>query len=173
MFRPAAPDPHARALPSAALATLGLTAAHHAYGAVRYDTPWRLHGALAALGIGLLLAGASSAHRRHPETPLGRFAGWALAIMVLVFPVLAIGLFEGLYNHVAKDVLFFSGAPRDLLARMFPAPTYEMPNDAWFEVSGVLQAVPAAFACGALLRFVRALRKGASRVRPVRAGAAG
>lgn len=172
MSDPARPDPHARVLLSGALATLGLTAAHHAYGAVRYDTPWRLHGAFVALGIGLALAATSSAYRRHPDTPLGRFAGWTLAIMVLVFPVLVVGLFEGLYNHVAKDVLFLAGAPRDVLARMFPPPAYEMPNDAWFELSGVLQVVPAALACGALLRFVRALRMAARMVRPLRAGAA-
>jgi hypothetical protein len=34
-----APDPNARALLLGALATLALTAAHHAYGAIRYDTP--------------------------------------------------------------------------------------------------------------------------------------
>ncbi|BDG05992.1 hypothetical protein [Anaeromyxobacter oryzae] len=173
MSAPVAPNPHARALLSGALATLGLTAAHHAYGAVRYATPWRLHGAIVALGIGLVMAGVSSVYRRHLDTPLGRLAGWALAIMVLVFPVLVIGLFESLYNHVAKDVLFFSGAPRDLLARMFPPPTYEMPNDAWFELTGVLQVVPAALACGALLRFVRALRAAGRMVRPLRAGATG
>lgn len=173
MADPAARDPHARALLSGALATLGLTAAHHAYGAVRYDTPWRLHGALVALGMCLVLAAASSAYRRHRDTQLGRFAGWALAIMVLVVPVLGVGLFEGLYNHVAKDVLFLSGAPRDLLARMFPPPTYEMPNDAWFEISGVLQVVPAALAFGATLRFVRALSVAGRVVRPLRAGAAG
>lgn len=47
----AAPNPHARALLLGALATLGLTAAHHAYGGIRYDTPWRLHGAVVALGM--------------------------------------------------------------------------------------------------------------------------
>jgi hypothetical protein len=91
MADPAASNPHAGALLSGALATLGLTAAHHAYGAVRYDTPWRLHGALVAVGIGLVLAAAASAYRRHPDTPLGRFAGWTQAIIVLVFPVLVIG----------------------------------------------------------------------------------
>ena len=38
-----------------ALATLFLFAAHHAYGAIHYETPWRMHGALLALPLGLLL----------------------------------------------------------------------------------------------------------------------
>jgi hypothetical protein len=86
---------------------------------------------------------------------------------VVAFPVLAIGAFEGVYNHVAKDALFLAGAPRTLLLRLFPPPTYEMPNDPWFEVSGVLQVIPAAFAGLASLRFVRALRAGRRNRRPL------
>jgi hypothetical protein len=55
---------------------------------------------------------------------------------------------------VLKDALFLAGAPRTLLLQMFPPPTYELPNDAVFELSGVLQVLPAAFAGRALLRFL-------------------
>ena len=55
---------------------------------------------------------------------------------------------------------------------MFPPPTYEMPNDAWFEISGVLQVIPAAFAGSASLRFVRALRAGRRRIHPLGYGVA-
>jgi peroxiredoxin len=80
--------------------------------------------------------------------------------------VLSIGLFEGLYNHVLKNILFLSGAPASVLLRMFPPPTYELPNDAGFEVSGVAQVIPAAFTALALLRFARARGTSASRILP-------
>jgi hypothetical protein len=167
MRNPAAPNSYARALLLGALATLGLTAAHHAYGGIRYDTPWRLHGAVVAVGMSPALLALYFTYRRRPDSPLGRAVGWALAGIVVAFPVLAIGAFEGAYNHVAKDALFLAGAPRSLLLHMFPPPTYEMPNDLWFELSGVLQVIPAAFAGLASLRFIRALRADRRHHRPL------
>jgi hypothetical protein len=52
-----------------------------------------------------------------------------------------IGMFEGVYNHLLKDVLFFSGIEMETLLALFPPPTYEMPNNFFFEFTGVLQAV--------------------------------
>ncbi len=167
MRNPPSSNPYARALLVGALATLGLTAAHHAYGGIRYDTPWRLHGAVVAVATSPALLALYFTYRRRPDAPLGRAAAWALAAIVVAFPVLAIGAFEGAYNHVTKDVLFLAGAPRSLLLRMFPPPTYEMPNDPWFEVSGVLQVIPAAFSGLASLRFMRALRADGRRHRPL------
>lgn len=143
--------------------TLALTSAHHVYGAVRYDTPWRHHAAVVSFWVTLALLAAFTAYRRHPGTRAGRLAGWTLAALALLFPGLVFGLFEGLYNHVLKDVLFFAGTPRALLLRLFPPPTYELPNDVWFELSGVLQVVPATFTARVLLRFAGALRREAGR----------
>jgi hypothetical protein len=70
------------------------------------------------------------------------------------------GLFEGLYNHVVKDVLYFGGATTGLMMRLFPPPTYEMPNDMFFELTGILQVVPAAFAAWYLHRMMN--RRGKS-----------
>jgi hypothetical protein len=39
------------------------------------------------------------------------------------------------------------------MARLFPPPTYEMPNDAFFEVTGILQVVPAALAAWHVYRM--------------------
>lgn len=47
---------------------------------------------------------------------------------------MTIGAFEGLYHHVVKNVLYFGGASPALLAPLFPLPTYEMPNDAFFDI---------------------------------------
>lgn len=158
-----------RALLFGALATFGLTALHHVYGGLRYATPWRLHGAAVALVLAVLLAGIHAAYQHKAGTPVGRAFGWALAMVALAVAVVAVGAFEGAYNHVLKDALFLAGAPRDLLLRMFPPPAYELPNDAFFELSGVAQVVPAAFTALATVRFVRALlatgRGGARRSR--------
>ena len=162
-------SPHARALFRAAVATLALTATHHVYGGLLYATPWRLHGAVVALAFCLPLAALWRAYRRNAATPAGCLAGWTLAALAFVIPALVVGGFEGAWNHLAKDVLFFAGAPRDLLLRLFPPPAYELPNDVWFEVSGVAQVIPAALTALATVRFVRALR--ARRSRRIAAGA--
>ena len=50
-----------------------------------------------------------------------------------------VGVFEGGYKHAIKLLLFFGGAAPETLHRLFPPPTYEMPSDVLFEVTGVLQ----------------------------------
>src|SRR5688572_4970149 len=147
---------HARAAFVGALATFGLTAVHHVYGAVLYDTPWRHHAAVVGAIASAVLWLAHRAYTRDPAGIRGRVA---LAVFVTVtglIAVLAIGMFEGLYNHVMKNITYFAGLPLELHRELFPPPTYELPNDALFEVSGILQVVPAAYAAIALYRLLRA-----------------
>jgi hypothetical protein len=151
-------------------ATLLLTVVHHVYGAFRYATPFRAHGAAVALALAGLLLVLARAHRRGAGGRGGRRAGWAAALLVLVVPVLAVGAFEGLYNHVLKVALFLGGAPAALLRALFPPPAYELPDDVFFELTGVLQVVPAALAAAAWPRFLRSLRE---RRAPEKARAAG
>jgi hypothetical protein len=151
---------HARALLVSVLVTLGATAVHHVYGAIRYATPWRAHAAGVALLVAPLIIGLYLNFRREPDTRRGRAAGWALALLSLLYPVALIGAFEGLYNHVAKNCLYFGGMSRRRVLELFPPPTYELPNDFVFEVTGVLQVVPAALGLVALVAFSRALLRG-------------
>lgn len=160
------PSPHARAVLLGAIATLGATAIHHVYGGIRYATPWRLHGAAVAIAIALPIAIAYALYRRRPGTRSGKIAGLALAALALAFPVLATGLFEGVYNHLAKNVLFFAGAPRLLLLRMFPPPTYELPDDAFFELTGIGQILPAAMTAISALGLIEDLRRRVERLAP-------
>ena len=67
----------------------------------------------------------------------------AIAAAAFVFPFAMIGLYEGGYNHVLKNVLYFGGASPELLAALFPPPAYELPDSALFEVSGIAQLAPA------------------------------
>ena len=152
------PNPHTRPLLRAALATLGVFTAHHVYGALLYQTPWRHHAGVAALWGAAALLGLAALYRRRGDTAAGRIAGWLLAALTLAFPVLLVGLYEGGYNHLLKNLLFLTGAPRELLLGLFPPPVYTLPDDVLFEVSGVLQALAALLTVRALLRFVRLLR---------------
>ena len=124
---------------ASAVGVLLLTSIHHVYGAYIYASPWRAHVApVSAVGI-LVIAGALFIRWRWPNRRAGDIALPAFAIVTALFPVACIGLFEGGYNHVVKDALYFAGAPHAVMRTLFPSPLYEMPDDVLFEVSGVLQ----------------------------------
>jgi hypothetical protein len=135
-----------------------LTSIHHAIGAVVYQTPWRLHVLVISIPVSVALLAAFAVHRRRPDRLAGRIAAGAVIALVTVVAIALFGLFEGLYNHVLKDVLFGLGAPRELMRALFPAPRYVMPDNLVFEVTGVLQVWPAAMAARALLPLARRRR---------------
>ncbi len=136
-----------------ALIGLILTSVHHAYGAYVYSTPWRLHVVFIAGVTALVILGTFAAFRSHPSGWPGRAARWLFALTVLVVPVALLGGFEGFYNHVLKDLLYFGGLPLAEMVRLFPPPRYEMPNNVFFEITGVLQVVPAVLAAVQLYRM--------------------
>jgi hypothetical protein len=147
---------------TASAALLLLTVFHHVYGAVLYETPWRNHVAGIVLPVLLGMIAAHEVHRRNPDTPLGGAALWAFLVLAFV-PIVVLGIFEGGYNHVVKDVLFFGGLRAELLDRLFPDSVYEMPDDALFEISGVLQLFVALYAARWLVRLWRD-RKGSEEI---------
>ena len=122
-----------------ALAALLLTSMHHAYGAYIYDTPWRLHVVLVSGLAAVALIGSLRVLRRRSADVVGEIASWVFAAIVFILPVAGIGVFEGGYNHAVKDALYFSGASLRVMYRLFPPPAYELPNDAFFEITGVQQ----------------------------------
>jgi hypothetical protein len=118
-----------------------LTALHHAYGAWLYDTPWRMHivpQGLTFLAICFAFLGI------YLWKKWKIFLVLYLAAALLLFGC-GIGLYEGLYNHVLKNILFFAGVESATLLKMFPPPLYEMPDDFLFEFSGILQFAAAVF----------------------------
>jgi hypothetical protein len=144
-----------------ALTVLLLTTVHHVYGAYVYDTPWRLHVAFVSGLTAAAIIGSLLVLRRHTDDVVGRIAFWTFVGVTCVLPVAAIGLFEGGYNHVLKDALYFAGGSTSLMTRMFPPPAYEMPNNAFFEITGVMQVFPASVTGWFLYRLVRS-RSGVS-----------
>jgi len=122
------------------IALVLFTSIHHLYGGAIYDTSWRiimpLFFFLPMLALTLFLqtvsAGKKSILLLLTYTVL-TVAGW----------VIMIGAVEGGYNHVVKNILFFSGASEDLMHTFFPpefggTKLFEIPNDFIFEISGML-----------------------------------
>jgi hypothetical protein len=138
-----------------ALAVLLLTSVHHAYGAYVYHTPWRLDAVvLSAFAAAAIISSLVVIQRRNTDESVRELAFWVLTAVVLVVPVALIGLFEGAYNHALKDAVYFAGASSTLMNRLFPPPTYELPNNVFFEVTGVMQAVLGSITAWLLYRLV-------------------
>ncbi len=130
---------HIRPAVLGALALLALTAVHHVYGAQRFGTPWRAHMAPIAGGIALVILAGVTFNRWAGSSAVRHAARWISALVILAFPVAFIGFFEGGYNHVLKDALYWISGPTSMFNQLFPSPRYERPVDALFEITGILQ----------------------------------
>jgi hypothetical protein len=139
-----------------AWAILVLTAVHHAYGAWIYGTPWRLHVAVVA-GLTAAVLWATCRMRMRHDLPKSIALAVTMVFCVtdLIIPVTGIGLFEGGYNHLLKNVLYVVGASSQTMVRLFPPPAYELPNDLFFEGSGVAQFVVGMLAARRLFGLLR------------------
>jgi len=146
----------------ATLASLGIcavTTVRHVCGAYLYNTLWRLHAALISTLATALIAVCLRLLRRHANNSIGVAASWTFVTVTFLVPFLGFGLFEGGYNHALKIALYFAHASPALMARLFPPPTYEMPNDAFCEVTGVLQVIPGFVTGYYLYRFLQVHNK--------------
>ncbi len=121
-----------------AIALLTLTSIHHVYGAYIYTTPWRLHILYAAIPVGLIILAAMRLLGRAQNARWRRLLAIAMSVVILTFPVAMIGMFEGGYNHVVKNIVFL-GAGDVLAQSMFPPPDYQGPDDLIFELTGLAQ----------------------------------
>ncbi|WP_158665003.1 hypothetical protein [Ensifer adhaerens] len=123
---------------ASALLLLALTSVHHAYGAYIYETPWRLHIVHISVPAAILIIGALTVGWAKATTALGRAASWLAAIVILAFPVAMIGIWEGGWNHVLKNVLHI-GFGEETARLLFPAPVYRLADDLTFELTGIAQ----------------------------------
>jgi hypothetical protein len=123
-----------------------LTSVHHVYGAILYDTPERYHAVVIAGAALALMFGLKALNTRSGSGMVRRTAWWAGWSVNAVIAVLLFGVIEGFYNHVVKVALHFGGMTEERFRWFYRDPLYELPNDVIFELTGVLQVVPAAFA---------------------------
>jgi hypothetical protein len=123
--------------------TLTLTIIHHVYGAYIYKDSFRLHVVFAALPIlVVLLLSYRTMLRSHSSVV--RMISLGLFISSGALSAIGIGLYEGGYNHLVKNILYFTGTPVEILNRLYPS-IYELPNNFLFEFSGILQFVTGVF----------------------------
>lgn len=139
-------------------AVLALTVFHHLYGAALYAAPFRRHALGVALPLALVIAALLWLGWIQRARAAGGHFDRAAVALVLAAPVAIIGIFEGGYNHILKNVLYFGGAPADVLRTLYPFPTYAMPDDLLFELTGVIQLPLALVAGRVALRFLRTAR---------------
>jgi len=140
MTTPAA-NPYLRA-GAAALLVLLMTSIHHVYGAVAYDTPFRLHIVFISVPVAIAIAAALYVGATRSDRA-GRIATWIGIAVIFAFAVAAIGFFEGGYNHVLKNIGFLGGG-EEAVRKLMPTWLYdpsavEIPNDFFFEATGIAQ----------------------------------
>lgn len=131
----------ARAITMAAVSSsvAGLiSSGHHVYGALIYDTPWRIVVSLWIPGFVVLLLAALYAVRKHPGGLIGRASFWFVLLGGAVFQS-GFTLFECADSHVLKNALFFAGVPQSTLLWLFPPPAYHLPDNMLFELTGLIQ----------------------------------
>ena len=120
--------------------TMVLTLVHHVYGAIIYDEPFRLHVAIVAIPVIIVLLATYAGCRRIPNITWRNVSLIIFLVVTVLFSVLTIGLYEGGYNHLVKNILYFGGTSTQVLDRIYPS-VYELPNDLFFELIGVGQLV--------------------------------
>lgn len=117
-----------------------VSGSHHWYGALVYDTPWRLVVSLWIPAFVVLILSLLYLHWKYADILIGKIAVWAVLFGGTFFQA-GFTLFECVYSHVLKGALFYGGASRSTLERLFPPPTYHLPDNTLFEFTGVLQLV--------------------------------
>src|SRR6478735_6883000 len=140
------------------VALMIVTSIHHIYGAVVYHTPWRLHVLMLSIPV-IILTLVLYRKLRNEEPHLRSFSYWTFFILTLIPSAGLIGIYEGLYNHILKNLLFFGGANDDLIKHLFPQPTYEMPNNVFFEITGIVQGILVLPLITGLIKFTGSLFK--------------
>jgi hypothetical protein len=119
------------------IAMMTVTSVHHIYGALIYNTPWRLQILIASFPMIIFCV----IWNRLAVKEKSNFLVWFLSAMIFIFSICLVGGYEGIYNHLLKNILFFAGLNDSMLLKLFPPPTYVMPNDFIFELTGCLQAL--------------------------------
>ena len=115
-----------------------ISSLHHWYGAVAYDTPWRTGVAYWIMGIVLVVYSVLYVYWRNLDNLVGQISIWLFLLIAVVFQA-GFVTFECVYSHVLKNVLFFGGASETMLNTLFPSPAYHLPDNLFFEATGILQ----------------------------------
>jgi hypothetical protein len=141
----------------ASVCVMALTIAHHAYGAYIYPAAFRGHVALFAVPVTAAIIITTMLGVPRKGRRGSRVARMSAATLMAAIPVLFVGLYEGLYNHLFKNLIYLLGLYEQVAAALFPTSLYEPPSDWLFEVSGVIQFFVATIAARKVWKLVRLL----------------
>lgn len=131
-----------------------LTSVHHIYGAAIYLTPARLHILYMSIPVltTTLLLNRQLQRSNNRQTIIAR----THRTIILVFSILLTGMYEGVYNHILKNIFFFGGATAEVMDTFFPAGIYEMPDDIFFELTGIGQGILGILVLNSFVKLTRA-----------------
>lgn len=118
--------------------TMVMTIIHHLYGAMIYDEPFRLHAAIFAMPVIVILLISYTSYQNGHNTRIRNSSRTIFIVVSVLFSVGTIGIYEGGYNHLLKNLLYFGGISIETLDRMYPS-IYELPNNFLFEATGIMQ----------------------------------
>jgi hypothetical protein len=113
---------------------------HHWYGAIAYNTPWRVGVSYWIAGLVLVVYLLLFVYWKYAGSIIGKIVIWIFLFSAVVFQAGFI-MFECVYSHVLKNILFFGGMSLSILEKLYPSPTYHLPDNLFFELTGVLQLV--------------------------------
>ena len=113
---------------------------HHWYGAVIYNTPWRVGVSYWIAGIVMIVYSLLYIYWENIDNIAGKIAMWIFLFCAIIFQAGFI-MFECVYSHVLKNILFFGGMPQSNLDTLYPSPAYHLPDNLFFEITGLLQLV--------------------------------
>ena len=113
---------------------------HHWYGAMAYDTPWRVAVVYWIAGSVLVVYSLLFVYWKNVDNIVGKLAMWIFLFSAVIFQAGFI-MFECVYSHVLKNMLYFGGLSQSILERLYPSPAYHLPDNLFFEFTGLLQLV--------------------------------
>jgi hypothetical protein len=133
-------------------AASAVIAVHAVYGGLHYESPGLFHVVGPAV-FWLLVAVALAGVNARGEGPVRR---WLLLGLVGVPYIGIFGLLHGVVGHAAKLIAFHAGMAPERLEQLFSLVDFVLPDDAFFELTGLLSAVTAAIIATQLRRFWKA-----------------
>jgi len=117
-----------------------ISSIHHWYGAIEYNTPWRAGVTYWIAGSVLIVYSLLFVYLKNLNNIVGKISIWAFLFSAVIFQAGFI-MFECVYSHVLKNIFFFAGMSKSTLEKLYPAPAYHLPDNMFFEFTGLSQLV--------------------------------
>lgn len=144
----------AKALGMTIFAQTAILIGHCVFGARLYEEPGRLHLVHPAIGLLIATIAVVRLFAWRPNKVL-----FGLVSLFVTVPYIGMfGLYHGFYSHLLKNAMFFAGASEETLEHLFMSPDYVLPNNAIFEISGIIGFVVTIFVSYRMVRLFKEWR---------------